>query len=276
MNGEHLGNDAHSRKEISPLGTIVIKIGGSTMGNHDTTLEDVVEIQRQGFHPVIVHGGGNAINEWMHRQGLRPRFVRGLRVTDPKSLDVVVSVLSGLVNKGIVGSIQSLGGKAVGLSGVDGGMLQANILDPELGMVGKIVSVDTESLQSLLKINCVPVIAPIAVHVSDSSKFAGSLLNVNADTVAGDIALALGAKKIVFMTDVDGVLDSSRRLISRLTTKHAKGLIQSRVVGGGMIPKIEACLKALEQLDEAHIVNGQKPHSLKNILDGQNLGTQIG
>ena len=276
MSGSEPGPGADPKEEPDSHGTIVVKIGGSTLGSHDTTIEDVVQIQREGARPVVVHGGGKTISEWMQRQGLRPRFVRGLRVTDAPSLEIVVAVLTGLVNKSIVASIQALGGKAVGLSGADGGMLRAEVLDPELGLVGRVVDVNVESVRTLMSAGFVPVIASLALHAADSSPHAGSLLNVNADTAAGEIALAIGAERLVFMTDVEGVMDSSRRLIPRLTERHARGLIQSKVVAGGMVPKIGACLKALSQVDEACIIDGQRPHALRDTLMGRKLGTRVG
>ncbi len=273
-------SDSHIRstpKEApDPDGTIVVKIGGSTFGDHDTTLEDLVVLQRKGIRAVVVHGGGKTISDWMIKQGVRPRFVRGLRVTDKASLEIVVAVLTGLVNKQLVGSILSIGGKAVGLSGVDGRMLQCEIQDPELGLVGRVKSVDTGPIQAVLDSGSIPIIAPVAVHRDDGSELSGSLLNVNADAAAGEIAAALDAKRLVFLTDVEGVLLPSRRLISRLTERRAMGLVSSKVVGGGMIPKLEACLKALGTVDAAHIIDGRRPRALLDILEGKALGTRIG
>ncbi|MCH8205699.1 MAG: acetylglutamate kinase [Chloroflexi bacterium] len=263
-------------EESSAHGTIVVKIGGSTLGDHDTTLEDLVTLQRQGINPVVVHGGGKVITDWMVKQGIRPRFVRGLRVTDPQSLDIVVAVLTGLINKGLVVSISSLGGKAMGISGVDGGMLQAEIQEPELGLVGRVVGVNREPIDALLKAQYIPVIAPVSVNLSESSAKGATLLNVNADTAAGEIAAALGADRIVFLTDVEGVLDSSRRLIPRLTARQARGLMRSNVVAGGMVPKLEACLTALEQKSVAQILDGRKSHALLDSLSGKTMGTRVG
>jgi acetylglutamate kinase len=263
-------------EESSANGTIVVKIGGSTLGDHDTTLEDLVTLQRNGTNPVVVHGGGKVITDWMVKLGLRPRFVRGIRVTDPQSLDIVVAVLTGLINKRLVASITSLGGKAIGISGADGGMLQAKIMDPELGLVGRVVGVNREPIDALLKAQCIPVIAPVSVQLSESSAKGATLLNVNADTAAGKIAAALGADRIVFLTDVEGVLDSSRRLIPRLTVRQARGLMRSNVVAGGMVPKLEACLTALERNGVAQILDGRKPHALLDTLSGRAMGTRVG
>ena len=279
-----MGDDAGPAPDTEPIqrkgpatnGTIVVKIGGSTLGSHDTTLEDVVEMQRQGFRPVVVHGGGKLIDHWMERQGVRPRFVKGLRVTDRPSLDIVVAVLTGVINKSIVASILALDGKAVGLSGVDGGMLRAKVIDPELGLVGSVVKVDTAPIDAILDSGSIPIIAPVSVHAAGDSPEEEPLLNVNADTAAGEISAALQAQRLVLMTDVEGVLDSSRRLIPRLTDRQARGLMRSNIVDGGMVPKIGACLKALEHVETAQIIDGRKPHALNEVVSGHALGTRVG
>ena len=270
------GRRISQQKEPVTDGTIVVKIGGSTLGDHDTTLHNLVEIQRQGVQAVVVHGGGKAVSEWMEKQGIRPRFVRGLRVTDSPSLDIAVAVLTGLVNKSIVASILEIGGNAIGLSGVDGGMLRAKVLDPALGLVGEVADVNAEPIRAVISAGFMPVIASVAVHRSDGSSLSGSLLNVNADTAAGEIAQALSAQRLVIMTDVEGVMDSSRRLIDRITERQAKGLIRSNVIAGGMLPKISACLTALSEVREAHIVDGRRPNALKDVLGGETLGTRVG
>ena len=263
-------------EELRTHGTIVVKIGGSTLGSDDTTLEDLVGLQRHGIKPIVVHGGGRTITEWMARQGVKPKFVRGLRVTDPPSLKIVVAVLTGLINKTLVASLQALGGRAMGISGADGGMLQARVMDAELGLVGSIVQVNPDPIKAVLGADCIPVIAPVAVHLSDGSPHAGSLLNINADTAAGEIAAALEAERLVFLTDVEGVLDSSRRLIPRLTQRKARELISSNVVAGGMLPKLEACLTALKEGSVTQIVDGRKPRALVNTVTGQKAGTRVG
>lgn len=267
---------SNSTKEPNTLGTIVVKIGGSTLGNHDTTLEDLVALQRQGINAIVVHGGGKVITEWMEKQGVRPRFVRGLRVTDAASLDIAVAVLTGLINKTLVASLLTIGGKAMGISGADGGMLIGSIKDPELGLVGNVDEVNIEPIKAVLDAGCIPVIAPVAVHRADGSEHEGSLLNINADTAAGEIAAALGAERLVFLTDVEGVFDSSHRLISRLTERQAKGLVYSNVAAGGMVPKLEACVTALREGGMAQIVDGRSPGALRDVLAGKPLGTRIG
>lgn len=265
-----------SKEKPHAIGAIVVKIGGSTLGQHDTTLQDVVELQKQGINSVVVHGGGKIISDWMEKQGVRPRFVRGLRVTDTQSLDIAVAVLTGLINKQLVGSILAMGGKAIGISGADNGMLRSKIKDEELGRVGEIRSVNTSSINAILDAGCIPVIAPVGVYCPDGEEPDGSLLNINADTAAGEIAAAISAERLVFMTDVEGVLDSSRRLIPRLTARQANGLIRSNVAAGGMIPKLEACLTALESGSVAQIVDGRKPGALMDLLSNQSFGTRVG
>ncbi len=254
---------------------VVVKIGGSTLGSNDTTLADLVDLQKRGVSPVVVHGGGKVITEWLEKQGIRPKFVRGLRVTDDRTLDVVVAVLTGLVNKSLVGGILALGGKAVGLSGVDGGLLKATAHSPELGHVGRVTEVDPSPIIDLLKSGCIPVIAPVAMNAGSDS--VPGMLNINADLAAGEIAAALGADRLLMLTDVPGVLDSSKRLIPRLTERQAKGLMTSRIVAGGMIPKLEACLTALSSaVSNAHIVDGRKPNVLRDSLLGATPGTRVG
>ena len=258
------------------LGTIVAKIGGSTLGEHDTTLHDLIALQKKGINSVVVHGGGKVISEWMEKQGVRPKFVRGLRVTDSASLDIAVAVLTGLINKQLVASLLAKGGKAIGISGADGGMIRARIKDPELGLVGEVTEVNLEPIKAVLDLGCIPVIAPVAVHDSDGTVPLGSLLNINADTAAGKIAAALNAERLVILTDVEGVMDTSRRVIPRLTERQARGLMHSSIAAGGMIPKLEACLTALKEGSIAQIIDGRRPGALLDTLSGKAAGTRVG
>jgi acetylglutamate kinase len=271
---DRTGREPYSGKTSTHRGTIVVKIGGSTFGEKATIIRDVVNLQQQGYQPVLVHGGGKVISEWMGRQGVRPRFVRGLRVTDATSLDIVIAVLTGVVNKGIVASLNSLGGKAIGLSGVDGGLLHANILNPELGFVGKISRVDTAPIKAIINAGFIPVIAPVAIR--EPNDVNQPLLNINADTAAGAIALSLAAHHLLLLTDVEGVLDTSHRLIPRLTKRQALDLTQSQIVGGGMLPKLEACLTASDAVEATHIVDGRAPGILIKVLSGERVGTRVG
>ena len=263
-------------KEPFPHGTTVVKIGGSTLGEHDTTITDLVELQKEGLNPVVVHGGGKVITDWMAKQGVRPVFKDGLRVTDSESLKIVVAVLAGLVNKELVGSLEGAGGRAIGVSGADGGILKATIKNPDLGYVGSVSSVDPRPILAILAEGCIPVIAPVAINWSEDPEQRGTLLNVNADTVAGEIAMALNAERLVFLTDVEGVLNRSKRVIPRLTRRQAAQLMGSNVIAGGMIPKIEACLHALQDGSVSQIIDGRNTGALRQSLNGIPIGTRIG
>lgn len=255
---------------------IVVKIGGSTLGSHDTSLKDLVTLQQQGREVVVVHGGGPVISQWMQRQGIPPRFVNGLRVTDAASLDIVVAVLTGLVNKELAGLLHRLGGRALGLSGLDDGLLQARIANPELGYVGEITRVNPEPLRTVLAGGYMPLLAPLAMQEADGTEHAGGPLNINGDTVAGELARALGAERLIFLTDVPGVMDGNGRVLARLDRRRARLLLGSEVVKGGMIPKLEACLRALEQSTAAaDIVDGREPGALLECVAGQGRGTRL-
>src|SRR3990172_7516740 len=224
-------------------GPVVVKIGGSTLGSHDTALADLAALHAEGLPLVVVHGGGDAVTAWLERHGVASRFVEGLRVTGADALDVVVAVLAGLVNKQLVAQLNALGARAAGLSGADGGLLRARRHRQELGFVGEITAVDSGVLHDLLAAGLLPVVAPIAAE-DDDGRLTGQLLNVNADTVAGELARALSAAQLIFLTDVPGVLDSDGRLLERLSPAEAEGLLAAGTVGGGMIPKVQAALSA--------------------------------
>ena len=253
----------------------MVKIGGSTLGSHDTSLRDLVTLQEAGQQVVVVHGGGNVISQWMQRQGLVPRFVGGLRVTDAPSLEIVVAVLGGLINKELVSLMHEFGGRSVGLSGIDGCMVEAEIGNPELGFVGEITNVNVELIRASLDSGFIPMIAPLGVHVRDGSENAGSALNINGDTVAGELAHALEAEQLVFLTDVAGVMDSGGRVIRRLDRRRANILFNSGVIQGGMIPKLSACLRALERSPVANIIDGRQPNALLDCVRGNSSGTTI-
>jgi len=242
---------------------IVVKIGGSTLGNHDTTLEDLVELQKQGVPLVVVHGGGREVSDWLARLGISTSFTNGLRVTDAETLKVVAGVLGGLVNKELVVAIQALKGKAVGLSGADGNLLWATIKSPELGYVGEIIAVDPTPLRLLLEKGYMPVIAPVGIgSVGDRIM----LLNINGDAAAGEIAAALSADRLIFLTDVDGIYDDSGKMLSKINVADAEKILAAGTASGGMIPKIEACLKALTTVPIARIINGKVPHALLKVI----------
>lgn len=254
---------------------IVAKIGGSTLGAHDTTLADIVELQRRGLSPLVVHGGGAVISDWLARHGVPTRFERGLRVTDAETLRVAVAVLAGLVNKELVASLQALGGRAVGLSGADGGLLRARLLDAKMGFVGEIIEVDGRPLVDLMGDGFIPVVAPIAIQW-EGERPAGQLLNINADSAAGAIARALSARWLVFLTDVPGVGGEGGRKLSHLSTDEGRRLIAEGVVQGGMIPKVEACLEAAAAGARSTIVDGRRQHALLAAVEDRTAGTMVG
>ncbi|MBI2322832.1 MAG: acetylglutamate kinase [Chloroflexi bacterium] len=250
--------------------TLVVKLGGSTVGAHDTSLGDVALLHRLGVRVAVVHGGGAAISQWLGRIGLEARFVRGLRVTDAPTLEVVCMVLAGKVNKELVGQLQALGAPAVGLSGADGGLLRARLRDSELGLVGEVASVEARPLLTLLDAGFLPLVAPLALGDG------GQLLNVNADTAAGDVARGLGAEQVVFLTDVPGVTGTDGETLRTLSAHQVRELIAGGVIHGGMIPKVEACLHALHGARAAQIVDGRTAHALlRALLLADGGGTRI-
>ncbi len=253
----------------------VIKIGGSTLGNHDTTIEDLVTLQREGKSLIVVHGGGKIITDWLTKQGIQSKFVRGERVTDQPSLEVVTSVLAGLVNKDIVAAINHLGGQAAGISGVDGALIEGKIADKEKGYVGAVTKVNTTILEALLKATFIPVVATVGLNTFDRAPDTPLTLNFNADTVAGDIAAATGAERLIFLTDVTGVLDKAGKLLPQLSPSEAETLVVSGVASGGMIPKINACLRALTNTATTYIIDGRQPHALLKEIRGNRSGTII-
>jgi acetylglutamate kinase len=254
---------------------LVVKIGGSTLGQHDTTLEDLVELQRRKIPVAVVHGGGKVVTDWLAKQGAATRFVQGERVTDRAGLEVVTAVLAGLVNKELVASLNSLGGKAAGISGVDGALLQGQVKNPDLGYVGVPAGVNIELLTALLQSGFIPVISSISYNNSGKQNGIPLLLNVNADTAAGEIAAVMGAEKLIFLTDIAGVCDKSGQVIARLTLQEAEALTASGIASGGMIPKIRAGIRALDKCKVTRIIDGRQPHALlKEIENGQG-GTTI-
>ena len=267
--------------------TIVIKYGGSTMEEEKVRKNfalDIVLLKYIGINPVIVHGGGPQIGDLLTRIGKKSQFVEGMRVTDGETMDVVEMVLVGKVNKEIVRMLNQQGGKAVGLSGKDGRLIVAKKLKltksrgldeaPELidiGMVGEVKEINPGVIEALKKENFIPVIAPVGVGED------GETYNINADLVAGKVASALKAEKLILLTDVEGVKDEKKHLIPTLDTKTAKRLIAQKVISSGMIPKVNCCLNALEEgVTKTHIIDGRMEHAiLLEIFTDVGIGTQI-
>lgn len=250
--------------------TVVVKIGGSTLGSGDTTLADAVTLKNLNIDVVVVHGGGAAITDWLRRIDKQAVFVDGLRVTDPETMSVVTMTLAGQVNKELVAQVQALGGRAVGLSGVDGGLLRGQARDPRLGQVGEVTDVDVSLVRQVSAAGYIPIIAPIALGES------GQHLNLNADTAAAEIAVALGAKKLIFLTDVPGIKGADGQLLTELRDTEARELIARGVISGGMIPKAAACIRALDGAERAHIIDGRQSHALiRELFTNLGVGTMI-
>jgi acetylglutamate kinase len=243
-------------------GPLVIKIGGSTLGSADTTFRDVAALAASGNIPIVVHGGGAEASSWLEQMQIPSRFERGLRVTDESVLPVVVAVFAGLVNKRIVAAINASGFPAVGICGADGRTLECKLADPALGFVGDPVQVHPEAVLALHRAGLIPVIGPIGFVPGEQSD---QLVNVNADTVAGNIAAAVGAAKLVFLTDVAGVRDASGARIAELSAARTRSLIADGTIAGGMIPKVEACLHALGLGVEVQIVDGREAGALSAL-----------
>lgn len=265
--------------------TFVIKYGGAAQINDELKsafAEDIVLLSYIGIRPIIVHGGGPKVTEIMKRMGKEPTFVQGQRVTDEETMEIVEMVLGGLINNEIVSTINRHGGKAIGLSGKDGNLIKAKkkllkrlqageeeIID--IGLVGDIETIDPDILISLEKNGFIPVIAPIG------SGLKGETYNINADFVASAIASAIGAEKLILLTDVPGIKDKNGQFISSILNSALNALIEEGVITGGMIPKVQACLEALRQgVKKTHIIDGRIPHCLLlEIFTKEGVGTEI-
>lgn len=247
---------------------LVVKLGGTTISDQQQVLEEVAGIARQ--RPVVlIHGGGRRITEWLDRLGVPSHFEGGLRVTDPAALEVAAAVLRGVVNSELVSGLRGLGVDAVGLSGVDGGLLIAERI-PELGLVARVVGLRRDLLDAILVGGQVPVVAPLARDED------GIVCNVNADDAAAGIAAGLGARQLVLMTDVDGVRDAEGRRLDTLTVGEAEALIESGVINGGMVPKIRAALAAVTwEGSEAIIADSSAERALERSLSEPTFGTRI-
>ena len=256
---------------------VVIKYGGNAMINDQLkqqVMEDITLLWLIGVKVVLVHGGGPEISETMAKLGKQAQFVDGLRVTDKETVDIVQMVLAGKVNKTLVNLIQMKGGHAVGLSGIDGGIIEATIKNEVLGYVGKITKIRPQPIMDLLEKNYIPVISTVA---SDRQ---GNVYNINGDTAAAYIAGELGAERLIMMTDIDGILtdkDDPATLIEQLTVSEARGLYDSGVISGGMIPKVDCCIEALERgVNNVVILDGRVQHSiLMELLTDEGAGTMV-
>jgi acetylglutamate kinase len=262
---------------IKPNEIIIVKLGGSIFDNKDTTIEDVIALQKEGKPLVLVHGGANIVTKWLKRQNNTDTdFFQGERITTQESLEMVTAVLGGLVNKEIVASINTSGGNAVGICGIDGSLIQGKIRNKDMGYVGDVVRVDTSLIMALIESGFVPVIAPVSLHSFDRPADAPLLLNINGDTIAGEIAAATGADKLILLTDVNGIRDAGGEIITELSPQEAKALLTSGVASGGMIPKLKACLRALgNTATTCVIIDGKQRHALLNEVESGGSGTRI-
>ena len=258
--------------------TVVIKYGGAAMKDSslkDKVMRDIVFLSCVGLRPVVVHGGGPEINSWLDKLGIEPQFKNGLRVTDAPTMEVVEMVLVGKVNKEIVTLINQAGGLAVGLCGKDGNLIKARPEGQEgIGFVGEVSAVNISVLDSLLKSGYIPVVSSVAADDN------GQAYNINADTVAGELAAALGAEKLILLTDTPGILKDYKdpsTLITKMDIQEARALISSGIVGGGMIPKVNCCVRSLAQgVRATHILDGRVPHALLlEILSDAGIGSMI-
>jgi acetylglutamate kinase len=267
--------------------TVVVKYGGHAMVDEqlkEDFARDITLMKFTGLNPVVVHGGGPQINSVLDRMGIHSRFVKGMRLTDEATMDVVEMVLGGKVNKGIVAQINQQGGKAVGLSGKDGGLIRAKklhivyqedkdkppeIIDP--GLVGEVTHINPDIINTLTQKGFIPIIAPVGAGES------GETYNINADLVASSIAVALSAGRLILLTDVDGVLDNSGSLISSISAENINQMVEEKTISGGMIPKIECSLEALRNgVGKAHIINGNKRHALLlELFTDKGIGTEV-
>lgn len=256
--------------------TVVIKYGGNAMVSEElknSVMEDITLLKYIGMNPVVVHGGGPDINRTLDRLDIKSEFKNGLRVTDDATMEVAQMVLVGKTNKEIVSLLNQKGGKAIGLSGIDGNLIECEQLDADLGYVGKITRINSKALDLISQDEYIPVVAPIGVG-SDGQSY-----NINADTVAGELAAALKAEKLMLLTDVEGVKPSkdSPDILHALTTKEVHELIEQNVIVGGMIPKVLGCVEALEKgVGRTHIIDGRIPHCiLLEIFTYKGIGTMI-
>lgn len=263
--------------------TVVVKYGGNAMVDPQLTtavIQDLILMRLVGMQPVVVHGGGPQIDQAMKTSGMQPRFAQGLRITDADTMRIVERVLVGEINQEIVLWIQRLGGAAIGLSGKDGGLIQARKAAPvtapdgqlvDLGLVGDVARVDPRPIRTLQEAGYIPVVAPTA---GDET---GATYNINADLVAGEVAAALVAEKLVLLTDTDGILDRQGRLLSTLMRQDVERLMADGTINRGMLPKVQACLTALKAgVRKTHIINGTRQHALiEELLTPEGVGTEI-
>lgn len=259
--------------------TLVVKLGGALIEEEeikDSILQDLVLLNYVGMNPVVVHGGGSEISKEMEKEGKKPEFVEGLRVTDEETMEILHKSLGGKINKDIVLGLEKHGGLAMGVSGIDGNLVEAEKIESEedLGFVGEVKTINPEIIEYLLKEDYIPVIAPMGADKE------GNSLNLNADAVAAELAASLNSEKMILLTDVSGVLENPEdedSLISELSLEEAQSLIEEGNITEGMIPKVEACIESVKSgVSRTHIIGGKSPHALLlELLTESGIGTMI-
>src|SRR5581483_1423664 len=252
--------------------TVVVKMGGSALSSEHTVIQDVMWLKNLQVNIVLVHGGGDDIGRWLKRIGKETRAVKGLRVTDEETMEVVKMVLVGKVQQEVVAMINGVGGEAVGISGIDGKLFECERFTGEgdLGLVGRIKRVNLRPVTAALNEGYIPVVTPIGLGEG------GVTYNINADLGAGELAAALRAEKLIFLTDVVGICDKDGKLISELNTADVPELVESGVITGGMLPKVEAASRALERVKRVHIIDGRVPHALvRELFTDKGVGTMV-
>lgn len=261
---------------MSKLSSFVLKCGGSTLAALSKSFfEELRQLQENGTMPVIVHGGGPAISDMLSKLDIETEFVNGLRKTSDQVLDVVEMVLAGQMNKEIVRKITACGGRAIGLSGTDGGLIEAEPAGDigEIGYVGDVVSVNTKLLELMIESGYLPVIAPIGLDAS------GQRYNINADTAAGAVASAINSSKLIVVTDVPGIMkeiDGEKQIMPELSVQQIEEMIETGDIYGGMIPKVRAAIQCIQgDVQEVVILSGQEPNGMTKVLQGENIGTRI-
>jgi len=254
---------------------VVIKLGGSIIDSKDSAVADILRLSQIGYRVVLVHGGAKLVTRWMADQGVTAEFYQGESITDAKSLSVVTAVLAGLANKETTAALIDAGAKAAGVSGVDGSLIAGRVRDPKLGYLGDVVKVNPQVLEALLDAGFIPVVAPVSLNTEGRKQGDPLLLNINGDTVAGEIAAAMKVEKLVFLTDVDGIRDASGNILTDITTEQVEELLSSGVASGGMIPKLKACLIAAGAGTTCRIVDGRIPHAIIDAIGGSRSGSTI-
>jgi acetylglutamate kinase len=252
--------------------TVVVKMGGSALSSEETVLQDVIWLKNLQVNVVLVHAGGPAISDWLKRIGKETKAVKGLRVTDEETMEVVKMVLVGKVQQELVAMIEGLGGEAIGISGLDGKLFECERYtgDGDLGLVGRIKRVNLRPVTAALNEGYIPVVTPVGLGEG------GVAYNINADLGAGELAAALRSEKLIFLTDVPGILDKDGQLISELNMNAVPELIDGGILSGGMLPKVEAAGRALERVKRVHIIDGRVPHALvRELFTDKGVGTMV-